>query len=57
MSYALSKIDFLKIDVEGLDWNVLKGVPWDRVKPEVIECEFEDAKTLALGHTYRDIAD
>ncbi len=36
---------------------MLKGVPWDRIKPEVIECEFEDAKTLPLGHTYRDIAD
>jgi FkbM family methyltransferase len=56
-SHALSRIDFLKIDVEGLDWNVLKGVPWDQVKPEVIECEFEDAKTVALGHSYRDIAD
>jgi FkbM family methyltransferase len=56
-SHALPKIDFLKIDVEGLDWNVLKGVPWDRIKPEVIECEFEDAKTRTLGHTYRDIAD
>ena len=56
-AYGLPKIDLLKIDVEGLDWNVLKGVPWDRVRPEVIECEFEDAKTLALGHTHREIAD
>jgi FkbM family methyltransferase len=56
-AYALPRIDFLKIDVEGLDWNVLKGVPWSRIKPEVIECEFEDAKTLAHGYTYRDVAD
>ena len=55
--HGLSNIDFLKIDVEGFDWNVLKGVPWDRVKPRVIECEFEDAKTVSLGHTYRDMAD
>lgn len=53
----LDRIDFLKIDVEGLDLNVLKGVPWDLLRPEVIECEFEDAKTIPLGHTYRDIAD
>jgi FkbM family methyltransferase len=50
-------VDFLKIDVEGFDFNVLKGVPWDRIKPDVIECEYEDAKTVPMGHTWRDIAD
>lgn len=53
----LTRIDFLKIDVEGYDFAVLKGVPWDRVMPEVIECEFEDAKTVPLGHDWRDIAE
>ncbi len=52
----IQKIDFLKIDVEGFDFSVLKGVPWDFMKPDVIECEFEDAKTVPLGHTWRDIA-
>jgi FkbM family methyltransferase len=56
-TYGLSQIDFLKIDVEGFDWNVLKGVPWNRIKPDGIACEFEDAKTIRLDHTYRDIAD
>jgi hypothetical protein len=56
-TYSLSKIDFLKIDVEGLDWTVLEGVPWDRLRPEVIECRFEDAKTLPLGYTHRELAD
>lgn len=55
--YHLEEIDFLKIDVEGYDFSVLKGVPWDRVKPAVIECEYEDAKTLRLGHRWQDIAD
>ena len=54
--HGLNKIDFLKIDVEGLDFAVLKGVPWDTIKPRVIECEFEDAKTVPLGHTYADMA-
>lgn len=53
----LTHIDFLKIDVEGFDLSVLKGVPWAVLKPDVIECEFEDAKTLKLGHTWKDIAD
>tara|TARA_R110002110_G_scaffold403866_1_gene621835 strand:+ start:2146 stop:9000 length:6855 start_codon:yes stop_codon:yes gene_type:complete len=53
----LNRIDFLKIDVEGYDLNVLKGVPWDKIMPEVIECEFEDAKTLKLGHTWKEVAE
>lgn len=55
--YGLARIDFLKIDVEGYDFAVLKGVPWGRLEPDVIACEFEDTKTNLLGHTYKDIAD
>lgn len=54
---GLERIDFLKIDVEGFDFAVLNGVPWDRLTPDAIECEFEDAKTLPLGHNWRDIAE
>ncbi|MEL7490838.1 MAG: glycosyltransferase family 29 protein [Pseudomonadota bacterium] len=55
--HNINHVDFLKIDVEGFDFSVLKGVPWAELKPDVIECEFEDAKTLGLGHTWRDVAD
>ncbi len=55
--HSLDRVDYLKIDVEGFDWDVVKGVPWERIAPDVIECEFEDAKTVSLGHTYRDVAD
>lgn len=54
---SIRRIDFLKIDVEGFDFSVLKGVPWDELKPDVIECEFEDAKTVPLGHGWREVAD
>src|SRR5690606_12512035 len=54
---GLKHVDFLKIDVEGFDFNVLKGVPWDALKPDVIEAEFEDAKTVRLGYAYRDLCD
>lgn len=53
----LTHIDFLKIDAEGFDFLVLKGAPWDVLQPDVIECEFEDSKTVPLGHTWRDVAD
>ncbi|WP_202307487.1 FkbM family methyltransferase [Mesorhizobium sp. L-8-10] len=54
--HSVTHVDFLKIDVEGFDYSVLRGVPWDRLKPDVIECEFEDRKTIPLGHTYREVA-
>ncbi len=50
-------VDFLKIDTEGHDLFVLQGFPWDRDRPAVIECEFEDIKTVPLGYTMRDMAD
>jgi len=53
----IDHIDFLKIDVEGYDFSVIKGVPWNKLKPDVIECEFEDAKTKNLGHSWRDISE
>jgi len=53
---GLTKVDFLKIDIEGLDFGVIRSVPWDRVQPDVIECEFEDARTVPMGHSWRDIS-
>lgn len=53
--FGITHVDFLKIDVEGFDFSVIRGVPWDRFSPDVIEAEFEDAKTIGLGYTYRDM--
>jgi FkbM family methyltransferase len=53
----LENVDFLKIDTEGHDLFVLEGFPWERAKPAVIECEFEDNKTLTLGYTFYDLAE
>lgn len=49
-------VDFLKIDTEGHDLFVLQGFPWERGTPAVIECEFEDTKTVPLGYTFHDLA-
>ena len=49
-------IDFLKIDTEGFDLQVLKGIGWDTCAPRMILCEFEDAKTMSLGYDYHDLA-
>jgi len=51
----IHKIDFLKIDTEGFDLFVLKGFPWQEIKPLVILCEFEDNKTKSLGYSCEDL--
>ena len=51
----LKHANFLKIDVEGADFSVLKGFPWEHDKPDVILCEFEDKKTLSLGHSWKNV--
>jgi FkbM family methyltransferase len=53
---GLHHIDYLKIDAEGYDLLVLKGVHWDSIKPKVIMCEFEDSRTKSLGYTMHDMA-
>ncbi len=53
---CIDEVDFLKVDTEGFDLLVLKGFPWDRCKPRVVECEFEDAKTVPLGYRYEALA-
>ncbi len=54
---AIESVDFLKIDTEGFDLFVLQGVPWDRFRPELILCEFEDRKTIPLGYDFHSLAD
>lgn len=46
----ISSVEFFKIDTEGYDLFVLQGFPWERLHPEVVLCEFDDAKTLSLGY-------
>ncbi len=52
---TVSHVDFLKVDAEGYDLFVLRGFPWERLRPEVILCEFEDRKTLPLKYDYRTL--
>lgn len=54
---AIERVDFLKIDTEGFDFHVLRGIPWEDWKPEAVLCEFEDRKTLPLGYGWTEMAD
>lgn len=53
----IKNIDFLKIDTEGFDFHVLKGIPWGQVSVRMILSEFEDSKTKPLGYTFDNMAD
>jgi FkbM family methyltransferase len=52
----IRQIDFLKIDTEGHDLFVLRGLPWDRLRPRLVLCEYENHKTEPLGYRYEDLA-
>lgn len=51
----IRSIDFLKIDTEGYDLFVLRGLPWATLRPRLILCEYENHKTVPLGYTYQDL--
>ncbi len=55
--YSFENIEFLKIDIEGFDYFALQGFPWNRFKPNIIECEFEDLKSIPLGYKWTEICD
>lgn len=52
--HGIELVDFLKIDTEGYDLMVLQGYPWEKSKPSIIECEYEDSKTTQLGYDVYD---
>jgi FkbM family methyltransferase len=50
--YKNSKIDLLDIDVEGADLKVLKGLSFDKFKPELICIEIHE-KEIVLSEIYK----
>ncbi|MBI3216039.1 MAG: FkbM family methyltransferase [Mycobacterium sp.] len=49
----VSRVDFLKIDIEGFDFFALKGFDWT-YRPRFVLYEFEDRKTAPLGYSLDD---
>lgn len=45
--HGLSDIDFLKIDVEGAEGDVLAGNDWKRFRPKIVVCEAIEPGTCA----------
>ena len=53
--HGIDRADVLKVDAEGWDLRVLLGLDWDRWRPRLVMAEFENAKTLRLGHSMGDL--
>lgn len=53
--HQIEKVGHLKVDTEGFDLFVLQGMQFDKIKPDIIMCEFEDIKTVPLGYTFHDL--
>jgi FkbM family methyltransferase len=51
----IGDFNFLKIDTEGYDLNVLKGMDFKLHQVEVIMCEYDDNKTARLGYHLADM--
>lgn len=51
----VERVDFLKVDIEGLDLFALKGFDWSYA-PRFVLYEFENRKTIDLGYSLADSA-
>ncbi len=55
---SIENVDFLKIDVEGADLLVLKGMDWDKYNPLIVLVEFMDDRTIPnYGYSFHDMVD
>lgn len=46
----VAKIDFVSVDIEGAEYDVMKDFPWERYRPKFVIAEYN---TLDIGEDYR----
>ena len=57
-SRGIERVTALKIDAEGADLPVLRGFPFDAMRPELVMAEFMDSRTSdAWGYTHHDVVE
>jgi FkbM family methyltransferase len=45
--HNINKVDILQIDTEGYEYEILKSLPFDKIKPRIIRCEYKHMDGLA----------
>lgn len=57
VEYKIPQITILKVDTEGADFLVLKGLNFQHARPELIMIEFMDDRSLKhFSYTHHDVA-
>lgn len=51
----IESINFLKVDTEGNDLNVLRGIDFTINKPDMILCEFDEFKAKTTGSDFNSL--
>lgn len=51
----IQSLNFLKVDTEGHDLFVLKGLDWNAIKPACILSEFDDFKTKQVNYSLSEM--
>lgn len=54
--FQLDKVDLLLIDVEGAELPVLRGFPWEIIKPSMILCELHPYNWSMFGYSGQDVS-
>ena len=54
--FKLNKVDILLVDVEGAELSVLRGFPWEIMKPAMIFCELHPYNWAMFGYTGQDFS-
>ncbi len=53
--FAIKHTHFLKVDVEGFEFNVLEGNNWEKYRPELVCIESNHINKLKLQSFFKDI--
>lgn len=54
--HEITEVDILKVDAEGNDLKVLRGLDWSGpARPKLVMCEFDGGKVEAGGHSYEEV--
>jgi len=51
--HGINKVDMLQIDTEGYEYEILESLPFDRINPRLIRCEFTNMEKTAYRESIK----